>query len=165
MSIVSIASLLYRLVTAGLLGARLFFAAVAAQVVFSREIAARPPGDPLRQQAADAVGGMLARLDAATLSCAAIAVVCSVLLARNGIPGARGAALFPLLAGLCAAASAFLVTPAIHALRVAGRTRDPAFGRLHALSAGLLLLEMIFLLVAAIRAASPAALFPRAPSL
>jgi hypothetical protein len=165
MSIVSIASFLYRLVVAGLLGAQLFFAAVAAQVVFSREIAARPPGDPLRQQAADAVGGMLARLDAATLSGAAVAVVCAVWLARSGIPGARGAALFPLLTGLCAAASAFLITPAIHALRVAGRTGDPAFGRLHALSAALLVLEMIFLFLAAARAPGPSALFPRAPSL
>src|SRR5258708_12941464 len=111
MSIASIASFVYRLVTAGLLGAQLFFAAGAAQVVFSREIAARPPGDPLRQQAADAVGGMLARLDAATLSGAAIAVACSVLLARNGIPGPPVPPPSPLPAGLSATAPAFPLTP------------------------------------------------------
>lgn len=149
-----IAAFLYRLTTAGLFGAQAFFAAAAAQVVFSREIAALPAGDPLRLQAAADVGGMLARLDAATLSGTAIAVLCAVLLSRSREAGARRAALLPLLAGACAAASAFLTSPAIHALRMAGRTREPAFGRLHALSSALLLAEMLFLLAAVARAPS-----------
>jgi hypothetical protein len=154
-----IAATLYRLVTAGLLGAQLFFAAVAAQVVFSRQIAARPQGDPLRVQAADAIGSMLARLDAATLAGCALAVLCAVALAREGAFGGLRAALLPLLAGACALGSALGTTPAIHALREAGRTADPAFGRLHALSAGLLLIEICLLFLAAVRAADPA-LFP-----
>jgi hypothetical protein len=154
-----IAASLYRLVTAGLLGAQLFFAAVAAQVVFSREIAARPPGDPLRVQAADAIGSMLARLDAATIAGCALAVLCAVALARSGVEGGLRAALLPLFAGACALASALGTTPAIHAMRAAGRTADPAFGRLHALSSSLLLVEMILLFLAAVRPIEPA-LFP-----
>ena len=147
-----IAAFLYRLFTAGLFGAQLFFAAGAAQVVFSSEIAALPHADPRRVYAANAIGGMIERLDAATILGCALAVLCAVLLARSEGSGARRAALFPLLAGACAAASAFLITPAIHALRLANRTAEPAFARLHALSGLLLLLELIFLLVAVARA-------------
>lgn len=147
-----IAAFLYRLLTAGLFGAQLFFAAGAAQVVFSREVAALPHEDLRRVFAADAIGGMLARLDAATILGCATAVLCAILLARSAGPAAQRAALFPLLAGACAAASAFLTTPAIHALRLANRTADPVFGRLHALSGLLLLLEMLFLAIAVARA-------------
>ncbi|GAC1340694.1 MAG: hypothetical protein NVSMB23_11320 [Myxococcales bacterium] len=167
-----IAASLYRVITAGLFGAQLFFAAVAAQVVFSREVAARPHADPLRVQAADAIGAMLARLDAATLAGSAIAVLCAVLLARGGPQGVgrrttgtsgMRAALLPLLAGACALCSAFGTTPAIHALRAAGRTAEPAFGRLHALSSSLLLVEMLLLLLASVRPIE-SALFPGPPS-
>lgn len=159
-----IAASLYRLVTAGLFGAQLFFAAIAAQVVFSREIAARPREDPLRVQAADAVGAMLARLDGATLVGSALAVLCAVALARGGGGDGRTAgglrlALLPLLAGACALCSALGTTPAIHALRAAGRTGEPAFGRLHALSSLLLVVEMALFFLAAIRPVEPA-LFP-----
>jgi hypothetical protein len=130
---------IYRLCCAVLLGAQLFFAAVAAQAVFSPEVAALPREDPRRQLAADAVGAMLARLDAATLVLCAVAVIC-----------ARGRhALFPLFAGLCALASALWVTPAIHAMRAAGQVASPRFGMLHGISSVLLLLEMVLLAVAA----------------
>jgi hypothetical protein len=133
------ARFLYRLSCGGLFGAQLFFAAVAAQVAFPREVAALPRDDPRRQLAADLVGIMLARLDAATLAFTAIAVVCAVVLGR------RRAAIMPLLAGLCALASALLVTPAIHAMRVAGETGSVRFGVLHGVSSGLLVLEMVLL--------------------
>ncbi len=137
---------LYRTVCAALAGAQLFFAAVAAQVVFSREVAALPREHPRRVLAADLVGAMLARLDAATIALSAVAVVLAVLLAR------RRSAILPLLAGLCAVASAVITTPAIHAMRESGQTALPKFGMLHGFSSGLLLLEMILLLVAAWRA-------------
>jgi hypothetical protein len=152
-----IAAPLYRLVTAGLLGAQLFFAAVAAQVVFSREIAALPHGNPLRVHAADAIGSMLFRLDSATLFGCSLAVFCAAALGR------RRAILLPLLASTCALCSAVGTTPAIHALRAAGRTADPAFGRLHALSSSLLLIEMVLLFLAAVRPIEPP-LFPGASS-
>jgi hypothetical protein len=136
----------YRLACALPLGAQLFFAAVAAQVVFPREVAALPRGDARRTLAADLVGSMLARLDAATIALSAVAVVCAFSLAQ------RRAALLPLLAGLCAAISALAITPRIHAMREAGETALPRFGQLHASSAGLLLLEMALLAVAFLRA-------------
>jgi hypothetical protein len=145
-------SQVYRLSCAALLGAQLFFAAVAAQVVFSREVAALPRDDARRLLAADAIGAMLARLDAATLSLGAAAVVCAILLGR------RRAAALPLLAALCALASAALITPAIHAMRDAGQVALAKFGMLHGASSLLLLLEMVLLLVAAVRAPEPLAL-------
>ena len=57
-----------------------------------------------------------------------------------------------LLAGLCAALSAAVITPKIHAMREAGETALPRFGLLHAVSSCLLLAEMIILIVAAVRA-------------
>jgi hypothetical protein len=141
----SLLSRVYPLLCGGLCGAQLFFAAVAAQMVFPREVAALPRDDARRTLAADLVGAMLARLDAATLALSALAIVCAVLLSQ------RRAALLPLLAGLCAAASVGLVTPRIHALREAGQTGLPRFGLLHAVSSCLLLAEMIMLAVAALR--------------
>jgi len=134
---------LYRVSCAALLGAQLFFAGAAAQSVFSSEIASLPRDDPRRRAAADAVGAMLARLDAATLVLCAVAVVCALQLKR-----AR-AALLPLFAGLCALASAALVTPAIHAMRLAGDTASARFGALHGISTSLLVVEMLLLGVAA----------------
>jgi hypothetical protein len=136
------APFLYRLCCGGLVGAQLFFAAVAAQVVFPRDVAALPREHPRRQLAADLVGAMLSRLDAGTMALSAVAVVCAVL------PGRWRAAIAPLLAGLCAAASALLVTPAIHAMRAAGQTGTGRFGLLHAVSSGLLIVEMVLLAVA-----------------
>jgi hypothetical protein len=49
-----------------------------------------------------------------------------------------------------------LVTPAIQEMRAQGATATPAFGRLHGLSAGLLLLEMALLAVALWMAPAPA---------
>jgi hypothetical protein len=141
----SVLSQAYRLSCAGLVGAQLYFVAVATRVVFPSEVAALPRADPRRALAADLVGAMLSRLDAATLSLAAIAVLCAV--AR----GRRWAALLPLAAGLCAAASAALVTPRIHAMREAGQVGLPRFGILHAVSGGLLVVEMIALCIAALR--------------
>jgi hypothetical protein len=130
---------IYRLLCAALAGAQIFFVAVAAQTVFSREVSGLPREDPRRQLAADAVGAMLGRLDAATI------VICAaaVLLSR------RRAALLPLFAGLCALASALWVTPAIHAMRQAGEVASPRFGVLHAVSSVLLLVEIVLLAVAA----------------
>ena len=139
-------SQVYRLSCAALFGAQLFFAAGAAQVVFAREVAELPRDDARRLFAADAIGAMLQRLDAATLLLTALAVVCALQLSRR-----RSAAL-PLIAGLCALASAALVTPAIHAMREAGEVGQPKFGLLHAASSLLLLLEMALLAVAAWRA-------------
>ena len=136
----------YRLSCALPAGAQLFFAAVAAQVVFPRDVAALPRSDARRQLAADLVGSMLARLDAATISLSALAVLCAVLLSQ------RKAAVLPLVAGLCAAASSGLITPRIHAMREAGETALPRFGLLHAVSSCLLLAKMIILVVAAVRA-------------
>jgi hypothetical protein len=140
------ARFLYRLSCGGLFGAQLFFAAVAAQVVFPAEVAALPRDHPRRQLAADLVGAMLARLDAGTLAFTAVAVVCAIVLGR------RRLAIAPLLAGLCALASALWVTPAIHAMRAAEATTSGRFGLLHGVSSGLLVLEMILLVVAVWRA-------------
>jgi hypothetical protein len=133
---------LYRLCCAGLLGAQVFFAAGAAPVVFSPAVAALPRDDARRQAAADLVGAMLSRLDGAALALTALAVLCALLL------GARRAAIPPLLAGLCAAASAAWATPSIHALRLAGETASRQFGIMHGVSSGLLLMEIFLLAVA-----------------
>jgi hypothetical protein len=143
---VQVLGFLYRLACAGLLGAQVFFAAAATRVVFSPEVAALPRGDPRRQAAAEAVGAMLARLDAATLALTALAVLCALLL------GVRRAAIAPLLAGICAAASAGFVTPAIHAMRLSGEVTSKTFGILHAVSSSLLLLEILLLAVATFQA-------------
>jgi hypothetical protein len=140
------ARFLYRLCCGGLLGAQLFFAAVATQAVFPRQVAALPRDHPRRQLAADLVGSMLARLDAATIAFTAVAVVCALVLAR------RSCGIAPLLAGLCALASAALITPAIQAMRAADLTASGRFGLLHGVSSSLLLLEMILLAVAVWRA-------------
>jgi hypothetical protein len=121
------ARFLYRLSTAGLLGAQIFFAAVGAQVAFRSGLE--------RHVSGNLVGAMLAKLDAATLAFSALATLCAVLM------GGGRRALLP-------AGSAFIVTPAIHAMREAGQTGSPAFGRMHGLSFGLLLAEMILLLLA-----------------
>ena len=136
------ARFLYRLCCGGLLGAQLFFAAVAAQVVFSREVAALPRDHPQRQLAANLVGSMLAGLDAGSIAFTALAAVCAIVLGR------RRAALAPVLTGLCALGSSLMVTPAIHALRAAGETASGRFGMLHGVSLALLVLEMILLAVA-----------------
>ena len=148
----------YRLSCAVLLGGQLFFAGIAAQVVFSAEVAALPRDDARRRSAADAIGAMLARLDGATLLLCAVATACAFALARRPdapgrAPGSRPSrrlSLWPILAGLLAAVSAFAVTPAIHAARVAGETGTPRFGMLHAVSSILLLVQMILLAVAAV---------------
>jgi len=136
------AAFLYRLCCAGLFGAQIFFAAVAAQTVFPKDVSALPREHPRRQLAADLVGAMLARLDAGTLALSAVAVLCAVFLGR------WRSAIAPLLAGLCAAASALLVTPAIHSMREAGQTGTGRFGLLHGVSSVLLILEMILLAIA-----------------
>jgi hypothetical protein len=151
---------LYRLLAGALCGAQLFFAAVAAQKAFPAEVAALPRGDPLRARAAELVGAMLAPLDSATLAGGALLVLLAVLLARaaQSQPAARLAlrgALPPLGAALCAAASALGTTPAIQALREAGRTGEPRFGMLHGLSSSLLLAEMVLLAFAALRPLEP----------
>lgn len=128
------ARFLYRLCCAGLLGAQVFFAAVAAQVAFKAGLERRVAGD--------LAGAMLQRLDSAALALCAVAVLCAVLLGR------RTLAVLPLLAGFCALLSSMVVTPAIHALRTAGETGSAKFGRLHGVSAGLLLLQIALLIVA-----------------
>ena len=133
----------FRLLCALLAGGQLFFAAVAAQVVFPRAVAELPRNEPRRVLAADLVGAMLARLDAVVMMGAAVALVLGVAMGRRRI------LLLPLIAGLCAAASAFWITPQIHALREAGQSGTPRFGMLHGVSSSLLLLEMILLAVAA----------------
>ena len=146
------ARFVYLLVCGGLLGAQLFFAAVAAQAVFPREVAALPRDEPRRQLAADLVGTMLSRLDGATIAGAAVAVACAFVASR------RSAALAPLLAGLCAVVSAWLITPAIHAMRAAGTTSVRRFGLLHAASTVLLFVEMILLAIAVWQGARPGAI-------
>jgi len=128
------ARFLYRLSCGALLGAQIFFAAVAAQAVFRSGLD--------RHLAGDLVGVMLARLDSAALALTAVAVLCAVLIGR------RRLAVPPLLAGICALASSMLVTPAIHALRISGSVDSARFATLHAVSAILLLLQMIVLMVA-----------------
>ena len=61
-----------------------------------------------------------------------------------------------LLAGLCALVSSSFVTPRIHALREAGQTQIPEFGRLHAISTGLVGIEILLYLVALWVAPAPA---------
>ena len=144
-----------RLAAALLLGAHVFFAAIAAQAVFTRQIAALPRADPARVAAADLVGRMLASLDRWTLALAALCVLGAIVLARGGVARARRAAVPAILVGLCAAVSALVVTPKILALREAGETATRAFGRLHGVSAGLMVVE-IALLVWAVCIAPPA---------
>ena len=141
---------LYRLLAASLLGAQIFFAAVATQRIFPREVAELPRGDPRRTLAADLVGQLLGPLDAATILGGALCVGITILLWRSGA-GSLRSALPPLLAALCAAASALGTTPAIQAMRAAGTTGEPRFGMLHGLSSSLLLVEMALLLWAALR--------------
>ena len=147
---------LYRLAVGMLLGAQAYFAAVAAPAAFPREVAALPPGSPLRTAAADLVGRQLESLDRMSLLFCAVAALCAVALARAGMGGARKAAVPPLLAGLCALFSSSWVTPHIHALREAGRTALPEFGRLHVLSTGLVGAEILLLAAALWVAPSPA---------
>ena len=144
---------LYRLSAGLLLGAQVFFAAVAAPAAFPREVAALPPGHPLRNAAADLVGTQLAALDRMTLLFCALAALSAIVLARTGLPSARVAAIPALL---CALFSSSFVTPRIHALRAAGETQLPEFGRLHAISTGLLGVEILLLLVALWVAPAPA---------
>ena len=142
----------FRFFCAAMAGAQLFFAAVAAQVVFSKDVAALPHGDPRKNLAAEQVGQMLVRLDTLAMVVGAVAVGLAVLLsARNWTPGSLRRALQPLLAALCACASMFGTTPAIQAMRAADRVGEKAFGQLHALSALLLLLQMILFAWAALR--------------
>ena len=143
------ARFLYRLCCGALFGAQLFFAAVAAQVVFPPNVAALPRDHPRRLLAADLVGSMLARLDAATVALTAVAVACALLAGR------RRAAIAPVLAGVCAVTSAVLITPAIHSMRAAGVTASGRFGLLHGVSTGLLVLEMILLALAVCQAPYP----------
>src|SRR5947209_18257424 len=100
------ARFLYRLSCGALLGAQIFFAAVAAQIAFRSGLDRRVAGD--------LVGAMLARLDSAALALTAVAVLCAVLIGRRRLPEAAGRP------GVCAAVSALLVTPAIHAIRIGG---------------------------------------------
>src|SRR5437879_11733611 len=80
---------LYRLSAGLLLGAQIFFAAVAAPAAFPREVAALPPGHPLRNAAADLGGAQLAALDRMTLLFCAAAALSAIVLARTGLPSAR----------------------------------------------------------------------------
>ena len=139
---------LYRLSAGLLVGAQVYFATVAAPAAFPREVAALPPGSPARTAAADLVGAQLASLDRMTLLFCAIAALGAIALARAGVRSARAAAVPVLLAGLCALASSEWVTPRIHALRAAGRTQLPQFGRLHVASTALVGVEIVLLLVA-----------------
>ncbi len=141
-------SFLFRLTTGSLFGAQLFFAAIAAQAIFTRELRVLPPTNPGRRAAADLVGVLLARLDLLTLALSTVAALCAVFLVRRGITSARRAAVSVLLVGFAALASSALVTPAIHALRRAGLTATPRFGQLHAVSTSLLLAELLLLLAA-----------------
>ncbi len=139
---------LYRLSAGLLLGAHVFFAAVAAPSAFPREVAALPPGSPARSAAADLVGAQLAALDRMTLLFSALAALCAIALARAGIASGRRAAVPVLLTGLCALVSSEWVTPRIQALRAAGQTQLSEFGRLHAISTALVAVEIVLLLVA-----------------
>jgi|GEM_PF-1337999 len=142
----------FRFSCGAMAGAQLFFAAIAAQVVFNTGVAALPHGDPRKNLAAELVGQMLARLDATTMVIAAICVALAVLLsARNWMSSSLRRALGPVLAGLCACASMFGTTPAIQALRAADRTGEKLFGQLHALSGLLLLLQLLLFAWAALR--------------
>ena len=147
---------LYRVAAGLLLGAQVYFAAVAAPAAFPREVAALPTGHPARTVAANLVGVQLAALDRMTLLFCAVAALCAIALARTGMPAARVAAVPVLLTGLCALVSSSFVTPRIHALREAGQTQLPEFGRLHAVSTGLVAVEIVLLLVALWVAPAPA---------
>jgi hypothetical protein len=138
----------YRLAAGLLLGAQVYFAMVAAPAAFPREVAALPAGSPARTAAANLVGAQLASLDRMTLLFCALATLSAIALARMGVASARAAAVPVLLTGLCALASSEWVTPRIHALRAAGQTQLPEFGRLHAVSTALLGVEIVLLLVA-----------------
>jgi Domain of unknown function (DUF4149) len=151
-----ICAYLYRLSAGLLLGAAVYFAAVAAPAAFPREVAALPPGHPMRTAAADLVGSQLAALDRMTLLFCAISALCAIALARMGVASARVAAIPVLLAGLCALASSSFVTPRIHALREAGQTQLPEFGRLHGISTGLVGVEILLYLLALWVAPAPA---------
>jgi len=134
------------LLAAGLgAGAQLFFAAISAQTIFTKAVAALPPGDPARSSAATLVGLQLAQLDRLTLTLTSVAALCAIFLARRGLPSARRAALPVLLAGLGAFWSSAWITPQIQALRAAGETATPRFAQLHGLSGGVLLLELLLL--------------------
>ena len=146
----------YRLAAGLLLGAQVYFALVAAPAAFPREVAALPAGSPARTAAANLVGAQLASLDRMTLLFCAVAALSAILLARTGLPSARAAAVPVLLAGLCALISSSFVTPRIHALRAAAQTQLPEFGRLHAISTGLVGLEILLLLAALWVAPAPA---------
>jgi hypothetical protein len=139
-------SFLFRLFTGALFGAQLFFAAIAAQAIFPRAVAALAHSDP--RAAADLIGLLLGRLDQLTLGLSAAAVLCAVILSRRGHTWAGRAAAPVLLAGFAALASTALVTPAIHELRLAAATASPRFGQLHAVSSLLLLAELLLLLAA-----------------
>jgi len=89
-----------------------------------------------------------------TLLFCAVAALSAIVLARSGAPSARVGAVPVLLAGLCALISSSFVTPRIHALRAAGQTQLPEFGRLHAISTGLLGVEILC-------SSSPCGLLPR----
>jgi len=131
-------------------GAQLFFTIAATQVIFSSEIAALPHEDPRRILAADQVGQLLGRVDAMTIVVTFVTFLLAWLIAnREGVSLRR--ALPPMLAGLCAIASIFGTTPAIHALRAANRTGELRFGLMHALSSTLLILEMLLFAWAALR--------------
>lgn len=147
---------LYRVAAGLLLGAQAYFAAVAAPAAFPREVAALPAGHPLRTAAANLVGVQLAALDRMTLLFCALAALCAIVLARAGMPASRAAAVPALLTGLCALVSSSFVTPRIHALRDSGQTQLAEFGRLHAISTGLLGVEILLLLVALWVAPTPA---------
>jgi len=147
---------LYRLAAGLMLGAQVYFAAVAAPAAFSREVAALPAGSPARTAAANLVGAQLASLDRMTLLFCAIAALAAIALARMGIASARAAAVPVLLTGLCALASSEWVTPRIHALRAAARAQLPEFGRLHAVSTALVGAEIVLLLIALWVAPAPA---------
>jgi Domain of unknown function (DUF4149) len=147
---------LYRLAAGLLLGAQAYFAFVAAPAAFPREVAALPAGHPARTAAANLIGVQLASLDRMTLLFCAIGALCAIALARMGVAAARIAAVPVLLTGLCALASSEWVTPRIHALRAAGQTQLPEFGRLHGVSTTLLGVEIVLLLVALWVAPAPA---------
>jgi len=153
---IQVLAYLYRLAVGLLLGAQVYFAAVAAPAAFPREVAALPPGSPLRTAAADLVGRQLDSLDRLTLLFCAVAALCAIGLARAGVAFARRAAVPALLAGLCALVSSSWVTPRIHALREAARTSLPEFGRLHALSTALVGAEILLLAAALWVAPAPA---------
>lgn len=137
---------LYPLLLSLLAGAQVFFIWISTQVVFPKAISALPREDPLRRNAADTVGGMLLRLDKASLSIGAICALWAIL------QGHRLQAALPAAVALSAALSVLWITPEIHALREAGNTASGRFGMLHGLSSGLLLLEIVLLCIAAWRA-------------